>query len=111
MAKPFLTQERWRIAGGICLGGAALMAVLGVKVSALRYLFTESVPLFVLYWAGFLVLLFLSLFIALLDFRYIRLQYTVAKRDLFKQTLGDEALREALNKALAEKQDSPDDTP
>ena len=48
------------------------------------------------YWGIFLFLLILTLYIAVVDIRIIRAEYAVMKRELFKETLGDEALRKAL---------------
>ena len=50
-------------------------------------------------WGGFLRLLFVALYIVLLDVRYIRMQYHLGKREIFRKTLGSEEFRRALREA------------
>jgi hypothetical protein len=71
------------------------MAYGGVRWTALR----ESLALFCAYWGFFLICLLVALYCAILDWRYIHVQYTIARRELFRETLGDEAFRRALNEA------------
>ncbi|MCP4645146.1 MAG: hypothetical protein GY851_32190 [bacterium] len=97
--KPLLTQRRWRIVGGVCLGGAACMAWYGLHWTELR----ETLWMFAAYWGVFTVLLLTSVYMAMLDLRYIRVDYFTAERDVFLDTLGDETLRRALREAQAEK--------
>jgi hypothetical protein len=52
-----------------------------------------------LYWGLFLVLLVVALYMVLLDVRYIRLQYLLARREIFQETLGDPTFRSALRDA------------
>ena len=70
------------------------------------HFFRESIWTFALFWLVFMGLFFASVVIAILDYRYIRVQYLAAQRDLFKETFGDEkfraALREAHQKARAQ---------
>ena len=74
------------------------MAAYGVRAG-----FFADRPLYALiYWSVFLLLLAVALFIVILDIRYIRLQYAVAKRELLRQTLGDETFRKALIRAQRE---------
>jgi hypothetical protein len=40
-----------------------------------------------------------TLVCALLDLRYIRMRHAMAEREVFRQTLGDEAFRRALRAA------------
>ena len=63
----------------------------------------DSYVLFFGYWGLFSFLLFLSLYMALLDYRYIRLQYRLAEREAFKSTLGSHEFRGALQEAHDEK--------
>ena len=90
-----LTQWRWRVAGGLCLAGAGLMAWLGVRLEVIR----TSGWLFLGYWGVFTVLFMMTLLCALLDLRYIRMQHAMAEREVYRQTLGDEAFRRALRAA------------
>lgn len=48
------------------------------------------------YWGLLMLLLAITLYIVVLDIRYIRLQYLLGQRDLLRQTLEDEAFRRAL---------------
>ncbi len=75
--------------------GAALMVWYG---SEHRFL-TDSMTLFLSYWAVFLALVAITLYIVLLDIRYIHLQYTISRRELFRQTWEDESFRKALIEA------------
>lgn len=89
-----MNQRRWRIVGGITLGACALMAVLGPRVDP-----RESVALFFAYWLVFLVLLIVSLYLAFVDFRYIRLQARAEERRIFLETLGNEEFRKQIRDA------------
>ncbi|MBL7644575.1 MAG: hypothetical protein JNK74_00155 [Candidatus Hydrogenedentes bacterium] len=51
------------------------------------------------YWGLFLVSLLVALYMALLDLRYIRMQYSLGEKELFEDTLGSEEFRAALRKA------------
>lgn len=53
------------------------------------------------YWAAALVLLFIAMYMVLIDLRYIRLQYKVAERDIFLDTLGSEDFRREIRTAQA----------
>jgi hypothetical protein len=85
------------------------MAWFGAESLALR----QSIILMVLYWTVFLILFAVTLFIVLLDFRYIRLQYMAGERAIYQQTLGDEVLRTALRQAqqTSREPQSPDSKP
>lgn len=88
---PFLTQRRWRTIGGVALGLSALMGLYGPRVDP-----RDSVAVFAVYWGVFIFLLLIILWAVLLDVRYIRVQYSVGKREIFRDTLGDEEFRRAL---------------
>jgi TRAP-type C4-dicarboxylate transport system permease small subunit len=94
-----MKQIHWRIAGLIALVICGVMAWVGKDWSVIR----ESSTWFMLYWAVFFVALVVVLYCVLLDLRYIRAEYAVAKRDLFQETLGDEEFRRVLRQAQAEK--------
>jgi hypothetical protein len=87
-----LRQKHWRIAGLITLGGCAALAFGGAVISWQ----TWPVWAMLVYWGFFLLLLLMTLYIALLDIRFISAEYAIMRRELFKETLGDEELRKAL---------------
>lgn len=60
------------------------------------------------YWGLFLVSLLVALYMALLDLRYIRMQYTLGEKELFEDTLGSEEFRTALRQART-RRTAPDD--
>lgn len=88
-------QNRWRIIGGVALGVSALMALVGVHWQWLRH----SLMVLAVYWAVFFVFFAVAIFCAILDVRYIRMEYALGKKELFRETLGDEAFRKALRDA------------
>jgi hypothetical protein len=92
---PRITQRRWRILGAVILLTSLIMAVAGPHLEGLK----ESLFLFTFYWVGCVVLIAAALFIALLDLRYVRVQYRMAEREIFRRTLGEPAFREELRQA------------
>lgn len=90
-----LKQKHWRVAGGVCLAACAAMAVLGVRIEALR----SSPGLFLGYWALFLLLFVFTLYCVLLDLRFIKAEHAIMSREVFRETLGDEEFRSALRAA------------
>ena len=95
---PIVTQRRWRAVCSVLIVCAMAMAAYGAKVG---FLVDQPVQALI-YWSVFLLLLAVALFIVILDIRYIRLQYAVAKRELLRKTLGDETFRKALIRAQRE---------
>lgn len=93
-----VTQRQWRIVGIALLAASALMVWFGVRMPGLR----ASAFLFFGYWGVFVLLLLAAVYTAILDMRYIRAQYRIAQRDLFRETFGDEQFRRELRKAQAE---------
>ena len=108
-----ITQSQWRKLGAATIAAAALMAVYAVLTSLLRdtvawivsFMSDEAAATLELshsalflaaYWTIFMLLLLASLYLALIDLRYIRLQYLVEKREIYGRTMGDQAFREAL---------------
>jgi hypothetical protein len=93
-----LTQRGLRITGLIALAGAGVMAASGV------YGYFPKRPIWALlaYWVIFLALLLTALYIAYLDYRFTRMQYKVAKRKIFQETIGEEGFRKALMEAAGE---------
>ena len=90
-----LNQKQWRTVGIVCLAGCGVMAVLGVRIEALR----SSPALFLGYWAVFLLLFVITLYCVLLDIRFIKAEHAIMAREVFRETLGDEEFRNALRAA------------
>lgn len=88
-------QSRWRIAGAVAIACCAIMAWYGAQHAFM----SASLLGAILYWGLCLLFLLVSLYTVLLDVRYIRLQYAIARRELFVQTLGDEKFRKSLIEA------------
>lgn len=99
---PLLTQRRWRLVGALALVACAAMAIYGPRVDA-----RESLRAFAVYWALFAALLVIVLGAVLLDFRHIRRQYAAERREIYKETLGDEAFRRALLDAQRQSERPP----
>ena len=53
------------------------------------------------YWGVFLLALLVALYMALIDLRYVRVQYSLGEKELFEETLGSEELRTALRERHA----------
>lgn len=97
-SNPIVTQRRWR---AVC--SVLIVCVVGMALYGVQEGFFADRPLYALvYWAVFLLLLAAIFFIVILDIRYIRLQYAVEKRELLRQTMGDETFRKALISAQRE---------
>ncbi|MCL4218587.1 MAG: hypothetical protein KJ052_16495 [Candidatus Hydrogenedentes bacterium] len=88
-------QKHWRLAGYIILALIAFLVWNGTQWSALH----KSLGWFLGYWGFVVVLVILALYLALIDIRYIRLQYLIAQREIFRETIGDEEFRKALREA------------
>ncbi len=91
-----VTQTQWRVAGALCLALSALMAGAAPRVELLQ----RSSLAFAAYWGVFAVSLAAAVVIAFIDWRYIRLEYTVARRALFSATLGEEGYRRLLKQSM-----------
>ena len=65
----------------------------------------------VAYWVIFLLVLLLAIYVALLDLRYVRMQYSQGEKDLFEDTLGSEEFRTALRDASSAPSDQQDSSP
>jgi hypothetical protein len=94
-----ITQMTWRATGTVTLTVSAAMAVTGSEWEALRMFLREHPGLFLLYWGVCGLMIALSFYCAFLDLRYIRLRYAAERRTMFLKTLGDEAIRKAVNDA------------
>lgn len=95
---------KWRTAGLLCLAGSLLLALYSGRVVRVD----ASLPVLVLYWSAFIVLLMAALWMALLDVRYTRVEFKVRERELFQQTFLSEEFRQMLKNAR-EKDLPPDE--
>lgn len=114
-----LSQKHWRIGASISIVLAAAMAWYSVRSGILRdsvahlLSFTTekvaqsainaSLPYCIAYWVLFFALIGVSLYTAMLDMRYIRLQYASGKREILKRTLDDPEFRETLIDSIHKK--------
>ena len=55
-----------------------------------------------IYWGCFGLAFLITLYMVLLDFRYIRMKYKIEERSLFSDTLGNPELREEIRKVREE---------
>ena len=118
MNKSMFNQSTWRKAGAVTIALAALMAVYAGAGGVLRdsvihmaHLVSEEASgqvaasrplLFCLtYWLIFSLLLLISLYFAVLDVRFIRLQYVLERKALINQSLAGAVARR--NRAEADK--------
>lgn len=123
--KNLLKQSNWRKIGAGTILLAALMALYSVpggvlhdSVIHLTGLFSEqvadrseanrSIQFCFLYWAVFALLIFASLYMAMLDLRFIRLQYDLEKQKLFHQTMGEDGLDPTPREEDASKPENPE---
>lgn len=95
-------QQKWRIAGGLCLVGCVLMVVFSGTV--VRPGISRLVLL--VYWGSFLLLLMGALWAALLDLRFTRMEFKLHERALFRDTFMTEEFRKALADAQRQKHDA-----
>lgn len=69
----------------------------------------EARALFI-YWGIFVLFFLTTLYMALLDIRYIFLEFKLGERELFDETIGNEAFRQAIRDAQqANKSADPSD--
>ena len=62
--------------------------------------FLENDPTYLMvYWGVFVLLIVTAIYMALIDIRYIRMEYKMGERALFEDTLGEESFREELRQA------------
>ena len=91
-----MTQSNWRRTGLLTLLAAAVMAWFGAQELDTAI---HSTQYWIVYWGLFGVLLAVSVYVVILDIQYIRVQYALGKRELFRQTLGNEDFRKGLTKS------------
>ncbi len=77
-----VTQRSWRIAGLLFLGLALGMLIYPGPIIRLD----ASLLYVCLYWALFTFFILAALYVAMLDIRFIRLQYKMKERELFRDT-------------------------
>jgi membrane protein implicated in regulation of membrane protease activity len=94
-------QTRWRIACSCFLAGAGLLAWYGAD----HKFMTETPLVFIAYWGAFVFCVVMAIVLVFVDLRFVRLHYVLAKRELYRQTLGDEEFRKALIEAQKDKGD------
>ena len=115
-----LAQRTWRRTGVASLALSALLAwyalsggILRSTIYHLTVLFSSTTPdlaeirsgwVCLAFWILFLLATLVSLYMAMLDFRFIRIQYHAAKRNLFHETLGDESFRKELKSPSEKRQ-------
>jgi hypothetical protein len=59
-------------------------------------------PLYLfIYWSIFLACILVAFYCVLLDIRFIRLQFALERQRIFRETVGDQAFRKALQAAHA----------
>ena len=95
-----VSQQRWRIAGGACLVICIIMAIASLDLAKPDI----SVWVLVGYWGIFVLLLVAAIYIAVLDFRYTRVQYKVNERDIFRDTFMTPEFRQAIQDARKEEE-------
>jgi hypothetical protein len=102
--KTLFSQRHWRTTGMVTLGVACLMAWYGSRRG-----FLENEPTYLMaYWGIFALFIVIAVYMALIDIRYIRMEYKMGERALFEDTLGEESFREELRKARGHSGDTDD---
>ena len=96
------SQRHWRTIGVVTLSACALMAWYGSRPGFSEY----GRNVLVVYWGFFLLFLLLTIYMVLLDIRFIRMEYKLSERALFEDTLGSEVLRTDLRKRQANCEES-----
>lgn len=107
-------QKYWRKIASGTLFASTVMAIYAVTSGLLRDTLIFAVQLFsnpvnelypkhslwfcIPYWIIFAACLFTTLYIAILDIRYIRMQFAMEKQALIKQSWENEDFRKALKK-------------
>ena len=93
-----ISQQKWRVAGGACLALCVIMAIANLNLAKPD---TNTWAL-IAYWGLFLLLLFVALYIALLDFRHTQMRYKMTEKELFHDTFMTPEFRQAIQDALKE---------
>ena len=113
---PFLTRRGWRITGLVSVLVSAAMAWNGVAFIGAGWHWLALLA----WWGAVILFLLVAVYTVLLDLRFTQLQYVLAEREVFMETLGSEEFRkeirrlaanEAASKAAGEKVAAPAETP
>lgn len=110
-----IEQKSWRRIASVCLLLSGSMAIYAVVSDVLRdslvYLVQllsnsenelgTSTPFWTcfLYWSVFALLVTITVYIGLIDFKYIRLKFALERRKLMEQTVGSEEMQDLLKRA------------
>lgn len=87
-----ISQRTWRTVGLVALGVCCVLAWYGTKPGVTGL----PLPGLAVYWGVFTLSLLVTLYMVLLDMRFIRLMYLREEKALFDETLGSEEFRRAL---------------
>lgn len=98
LRRSLLSQRHWRTIGLVALATCGVMAWLGTRPGFSEY----GRNTVLVFWAIFLLSLLVTLYMVLLDFRYIRMEYKIRERALFEETLGNESFRREMLQAQKE---------
>ncbi len=102
MDKSILSQRHWRTIGLVTLAACGLMAWYGSRPGFNEY----GRNVLVAYWGFFFLFLLVTLYMVLLDFRFIRMEFKMGERALFEDTLGSEDFRKNLRAAQNDPEES-----
>ena len=94
-----VSQRTWRKIGVVAL----LLAGLFAWYAPAQLEGERSVVFLCGYFGLFTVFLLAAFYAVILDIQYIRLQYVLAQREVFNETLGSEAFRNEIRQAHAKK--------
>lgn len=110
-----IEQKSWRSIASVCLLLSGSMAIYAVVSDVLRDSLVHlvqllsnpenelgtSTPLWAcfVFWCVFALLVTLTVYIALLDFKYIRLKFALERRKLMEQTVENEEMQDLLKRA------------
>lgn len=115
-------QKSWRKVATICLLISGCMAVYAATSDMMRDSLVHSVRLFsgeegdlstsnpiwacLFFWGVFAMLLFVTIYIAILDFRFIRLRFALEKQALSQQSWNDKEMSDLLAKTKTGQEES-----
>lgn len=102
MRDTIVNQRTWRTIGVVALALCCMLAWYGVKPGVT----SQPLQILAVYWGVFLLSLLITLYMVLLDLRYIRLLYLQEEKELFEDTLGSEEFRRALREHKAEQSEA-----
>ena len=88
-------QSKWRIVGCVLLACCIILAYGSTRFEFPRL----SLLNFALYWSIFLICMILALLIAIWDIRYIRAEFRIQERKLFREVLGNKDFRDQIRES------------